>query len=168
MLLIGLIVYVFFFPTRYEWVDIGMLGYDPEKKLYLVKRVQMVNLLPEWEKEKLSRLNTPAEGTKPKEPASKTTKRRVSKGSATRSNVELRKTTSDEKLESGPKKSKSESKSLSTPRRRVGHVERPSISQDLGEGTEEGTYWVPRIRLMFAAEDPRVFADRVANAHKTR
>lgn len=29
-------------------------------------------------------------------------------------------------------------------------------------------YWVPRVRLMFAAEDPTVFASRVANAHRTR
>jgi len=29
-------------------------------------------------------------------------------------------------------------------------------------------YWVPRIRLMFRAEDPRLFAERVAEAFVTR
>ena len=29
-------------------------------------------------------------------------------------------------------------------------------------------YWVPRIRVMFAAENPKVFANRVAHAHMTR
>ena len=29
-------------------------------------------------------------------------------------------------------------------------------------------YWVPRVRLMFAAEDPTVFAQRVAYAHLAR
>ena len=29
-------------------------------------------------------------------------------------------------------------------------------------------YWVPRVRLMFAAEDPTVFAQRVAHAHLAR
>lgn len=34
---------------------------------------------------------------------------------------------------------------------------------------EEGIYyWVPRVRVMFAAEDPRVFANRVAHAHMSR
>ena len=31
-----------------------------------------------------------------------------------------------------------------------------------------GQYWVPRIRLMFSAEDPRMFAERVANAFAFR
>ncbi|XP_064422227.1 dynein axonemal heavy chain 1 [Latimeria chalumnae] len=29
-------------------------------------------------------------------------------------------------------------------------------------------YWIPRIRLLFAAEDPVVFADRIASAHSLR
>ena len=28
-------------PCRYEWVDVGMLEYDPTSKLYLVKRVHV-------------------------------------------------------------------------------------------------------------------------------
>ena len=28
-------------------------------------------------------------------------------------------------------------------------------------------YWVPRVRLMFAAEDPTMFAQRVAHAHES-
>ncbi len=31
-----------------------------------------------------------------------------------------------------------------------------------------GDYWVPRIQLHFLAEDPRVFADRVAKAYHDR
>ncbi|XP_059176982.1 dynein axonemal heavy chain 1-like [Physella acuta] len=31
-----------------------------------------------------------------------------------------------------------------------------------------GQWWVPRIRLMFRAEDPRIFADRLASAFKAR
>ena len=35
--------------------------------------------------------------------------------------------------------------------------------------SEDGVYhWVPRVRVMFSAEDPRVFANRVAYAHMTR
>ncbi len=29
-------------------------------------------------------------------------------------------------------------------------------------------YWIPRVRLMFAAEDPEVFAQRVTSAFKDR
>ena len=32
----------------------------------------------------------------------------------------------------------------------------------------KGLYWVPRVRLMFRAEDPRIFADRVAEAFESR
>lgn len=31
-----------------------------------------------------------------------------------------------------------------------------------------GQFWVPRIRLMFRAEDPRIFAERVAEAFESR
>ena len=36
------------------------------------------------------------------------------------------------------------------------------------ESEDDIHYWVPRVRLMFAAEDPSVFARRVAHAHMTR
>ena len=36
------------------------------------------------------------------------------------------------------------------------------------ESEDDIHYWVPRVRLMFAAEDPTVFARRVAHAHMTR
>ena len=29
-------------------------------------------------------------------------------------------------------------------------------------------YWIPRVRLMFAAEDPEIFAKRVADAFRKR
>ena len=31
-----------------------------------------------------------------------------------------------------------------------------------------GQYWIPRVRLMFRAEDPRLFAERVAEAFFSR
>lgn len=38
-----------------------------------------------------------------------------------------------------------------------------------GLESENGAYyWVPRVRVMFVAEDPRVFANRVAHAHMSR
>ena len=36
------------------------------------------------------------------------------------------------------------------------------------ESEDDIHYWIPRVRLMFAAEDPTVFARRVAHAHMTR
>ena len=36
------------------------------------------------------------------------------------------------------------------------------------ESEDDIHYWVPRVRLMLAAEDPSVFARRVAHAHMTR
>ena len=36
------------------------------------------------------------------------------------------------------------------------------------ESEDQIHYWVPRVRLMFAAEDPTVFAQRVAHAHLAR
>ena len=31
------------YACRYEWVDVGMLDYDPDTKLYRVKRVYVPN-----------------------------------------------------------------------------------------------------------------------------
>ena len=36
------------------------------------------------------------------------------------------------------------------------------------ESEDDTHYWVPRIRLMFAAEDPTVFARRVTYAYTAR
>lgn len=138
-----------------------MLGYDPAKKLYLVKRVQMVNILPEWEKEKLSRLNTPADA--PKTKTSNATKQSESKSPASHSTSELNKAGSDTRLKKEVKKSKSDSRQVSAKRK----ISQPPVDSPTEE-MEEGTYWVSRVRLMFAAEDPRVFVNRVANAHKAR
>ena len=50
--------------------------------------------------------------------------------------------------------------------------ERRASASSRGSGGRESEddihYWVPRVRLMFAAEDPTVFARRVAHAHMTR
>ena len=34
---------MYYYDTRYEWVDVGMLDYDPTTKLYHVKRVCVPN-----------------------------------------------------------------------------------------------------------------------------
>ncbi len=50
--------------------------------------------------------------------------------------------------------------------------ERRASASSSGNGGRESEddihYWVPRVRLMFAAEDPTVFARRMAHAHMTR
>lgn len=43
----------------------------------------------------------------------------------------------------------------------IGHHEHHSSGS-------HGRYWIPRIQLYFLAEDPRVFADRVAKAYHDR
>lgn len=86
---------------RYEWVDVGMLDYDPKTKSYLVKRVHAPKAPPLMN----------SEG-------------------------------SSEESDSDSDKAK----------------EKPSDIQ----------YWVPRVRLMFLAEDPVVFADRVSTAYESR
>lgn len=54
------------------------------------------------------------------------------------------------------------------------HLGRPTIlGPDLTKRTSKenimgNQYWVPRIRLMFRAEDPRIFANRVAEAYFSR
>ena len=37
-----------------------------------------------------------------------------------------------------------------------------------GAADDDINYWIPRVRLLFAAEDPALFAKRVATAHKAR
>ena len=43
----------------------------------------------------------------------------------------------------------------------------PKIGSNI-ESEDDLHYWIPRIRLMFLAEDPTVFARRVAHAHMSR
>ena len=40
--------------------------------------------------------------------------------------------------------------------------------EERAESEDQIHYWVPRVRLMFAAEDPTMFAQRVAYAHLAR
>ena len=40
--------------------------------------------------------------------------------------------------------------------------------QQSTESSDDIHYWVPRVRLMFAAENPIVFADRVSSAYQLR
>lgn len=95
---------------NYEWVDVGMLEYNPQTKLYLVKRV----FVPEHIADK--------------------NKRAGSEGDSS---------------DSG-----NEGDNDSTANTEV--------------NIDEIHYWVPRIRLMFSAEDPRVFANRISYAYKLR
>ena len=43
----------------------------------------------------------------------------------------------------------------------------PKIGSNI-ETEDDIYYWIPRIRLMFLAEDPTMFAHRVAHAHMSR
>jgi len=43
----------------------------------------------------------------------------------------------------------------------------PKIGSNI-ESEDDVHYWIPRVRLMFLAEDPTVFARRVAHAHMSR
>ena len=38
---------MYMYTCRYEWIDVGMLDYDPDTKLYLVKRVNIPNFVLE-------------------------------------------------------------------------------------------------------------------------
>lgn len=95
---------------HYEWVDVGMLDYNAQTKLYLVKR----KFVPEHIANK--------------------NKRSGSEGDSS---------------DSG-----NEGDNDSTANTEV--------------TIDEIHYWVPRIRLLFSAEDPRVFANRVSYAYKLR
>ena len=43
----------------------------------------------------------------------------------------------------------------------------PKIGSNI-ESEDDIHYWIPRVRLMFLAEDPTVFTRRVAHAHMSR
>ena len=106
---------------RYEWVDVGMLDYNPDKKLYLVKRVFVPSKVLQQQDS------------------------RTGDGSGGESE--------------GPSDSGSDSDG-SDPNLNKKHL--------LAESSDNIHYWIPRVRLMFAAEDPTHFAQRVANAYCLR
>ena len=93
---------------RFKWLDVGVLGYNAETKLYFVRAVGprgiQHNVIP--------------------------------KGTQLNAYID-----------------RDDEKSKATPLP-------PTL-------TAEGS-WIPRIRLMFCAEDPVVFADRVAHAYNLR
>lgn len=135
-----------------------MLDYDPVTKLYLVKRMSLVADLQECERETLSR-------------QSQRSRLEDESLSKPRSESPAKKSASDV----SPQTTKG-----STDRSKIPHVPRPGAKSSLpslnvvkmkegGLESEGGNYhWVPRVRVMFAAEDPRVFANRVAHAHMSR
>lgn len=165
---------------RYEWVDVGMLDYDPVKKLYLVKRVQMKTLQPEWKKERFSQLNTPipespsrllAAGGSSMEVVSEPGLQSVNSNSSTKPKPGSNSNTDDvvESDSSGSVSYKDGGTNRNVRRhlklgRRSGSARKSKKVRKAGDSQ----YWVPRVRLLFAAEDPRVFADRLSHAHKSR
>lgn len=227
---------------RYEWVDVGMLDYDPATKLYLVKRVSIPEELLDCEREKLSRQSLrssasarthsgrgleihssltkkPISGLKLSGSEPESIERPDSAITGSKSEVDDSglKSMTGSKREVGDSGLKSKtgskcevddsglkSKSGSKPDTKSGEEALPAIdvadaaghspprlggqSPDPGKEAEislargvvkkkkrrklkadgKTTFWVPRVRLMFAAEDPRVFANRVAYAHMTR
>lgn len=88
---------------RYEWTDVGMIGYNEKTNRYLVKRVSVPK-----------DISLPATG---------------SEGSSAEEEEEEK--------------------------------EKDTVSSNI-------QYWVPRIRLLFAAEDPFVFSERVSKAYELR
>ena len=210
---------------RYEWVDVGVLDYNPASKLYLVKRVKINVDLQQCEIETISRQSVrsaraemlehpksggtlsvggsrpgsaskpmsgsrpgsafkpmsgsrPGSASKPMSGSGSNAMRPMSgsgsgsrKGSASQVVISDAVPTSEtgEKVLSGRKSAR-----LQTPpgggggggvRKSPARRSKP-LSGEGGVAMVE--YWVPRVRVMFAAEDPRVFANRVAHAHMTR
>ena len=145
-----------------------MLDYDSAKKLYLVKCVQLTTLLPEWKKERFSRLNTPIpEHSGRLQSAGVPSKKLVSEHSASSSTKHsVSKSSISDVVESDSSSSTDGGVNVNKLKRpKSGLKSRPAKKPKSMRNSE---YWVPRVRLLFAAEDPCVFADRVAYAHKSR
>lgn len=106
---------------QYEWVDVGMLDYDQNKKLYYVKRVFVPN---------------------------KVLDRRPSSISV------------DHNSTSGGESNDSDSDGS--------EADQQQDQQEHIDSSDDIHYWVPRVRIMFAAENPQLFAERVANAYYLR
>lgn len=172
------------FFSRYEWTDIGMLDYDPSTKLYLVKRVRISTDLQECEQEALSRQSQrsraeedtikPHSGSSvfvaPKSSGSNLSPKAGSQSSSRAVSMSqvldpIPVYDYGDKIQQVPKPS-----AKSSPRKSTGFLSLSSVRmKEGGLESEGGAYhWVPRVRVMFAAEDPRVFASRVAHAHMSR
>lgn len=104
---------------QYEWVDVGMLDYDHEMKLYHVKRVFVPN--------------------------------KVLGGRSSTLSIHCSET-------SGGESNGSDSDGEETCNGIKGHI----------DSIDNIHYWVPRVRIMFAAENPVLFAERVANSYNLR
>ena len=254
---------------RYDWVDIGVLDYDPATKRYLVKRVRITEELQECERETLSRQSQRSQSSRHHDDDSASSHRKprhhsipVHSTSPRRGpSPELKLQSSEPKLEnvgsaasakvssssrlgsgvtpvpeirgtaatgagdsrtslgqrvsltpvSGPQpppppldNNNNNRKAATDSRRSLSPKDAcPALDGDKAHGGDlkpqkqatiaaasmspakralkgvkmkkgglesaDGTYhWVPRIRVMFAAEDPRAFASRVADAHTVR
>lgn len=169
---------------RYEWVDVGMLDYDPSTKLYLVKRVTIVRDLQDCERETLSRQSQrsrtedeapkPRSGSSiaiPKKSGSSLSPRPGSHSSSRGGSLSC--IPDAYGMEAGDANTTRLQKPSGTGARRSS-ARKPFSLKDIkmkdgGLESVGGTYnWVPRVRVMFVAEDPRVFASRVAHAHLSR
>jgi hypothetical protein len=156
-----------------------MLDYNPSTKLYLVRRMTIVSDIQDCERETLSRrsLRSRAEDDFVK-PFSGSTGRRKSGsslGPRAGSCTESRTGSFSYELDSIPHHVKEAvippiPESGKEERKRPKKISLRGIKmKEGGLESEGGTYyWVPRVRVMFSAEDPRVFASRVANAHMSR
>ncbi|XP_065895241.1 dynein axonemal heavy chain 1-like isoform X2 [Dysidea avara] len=139
-------------PSRYDWVPVGMLDYNCERKLYLVKREQPSEVQP-------------IRGGK-KPPS----------GAAAASDKKARPAVRQGSTDSSGSGSGDEKKELSSSSEDVENVVTeqkqlfptiPKIGSNI-ESEDDIHYWIPRVRLMFLAEDPTVFTRRVAHAHMSR
>ena len=129
---------------RYEWVDVGMLEYNPDTKQYLVKRA----FVPSHILEKNNN-NKKVEG-------------KSGGGSDGEGRSDGSSSSVDDESSSQRPVSAQSSGKLS---KSAGKKKRKKGEKESSDGIH---YWVPRVRLMFAAEDPSVFADRVAQSYHLR
>ena len=119
-----------------------MLEYNPDTKQYLVKRAFVPNHILEKNNKKVegkSGGGSDGEG----------------RSDSSSSSVD------DESSSQRPVSAQSSGKQV----KNTGKKKRKRGEKELSDGIH---YWVPRVRLMFAAEDPTVFADRVAQAYHLR
>ena len=168
-----------------------MLDYDRSNKLYLVKRVNIPVQLLECERETISQQTLrSASSSKYHQPTMDTHIDETDNASVTSPRPEPRSGSKEE----GDIDAGSATDVLATEAKPIeGRVSSGKLAKndlarrplsgggdgDGGDGqreakekeleAEDGSwYWLPRIRVMFAAEDPRAFANRVAHAHMSR
>ena len=165
---------------QYEWVDVGMFDYNPQTKLYLVKRVFVPDHVTQKDKSGSSSTHSlgsagSSEGSSSGEGSDGT---RISDG---RQGEEAGSNVAPAKKHGKVTKRKSKKSVQQKPKgERHEHyfweclvcvcvcVRALCYEYFFLESEDDIHYWVPRVRLMFSAEDPIVFARRVCFAHDSR